>query len=137
MHGVERMTKPNQKDAELLINLYATGITPEMRKAMPWVMKHEKQEYDAFIEKNPIGSEGWNNFVSIAAFYELVGVLVKYETINEDVVLDYFALMWDKLGPLVKGSRKDIGSLRLFENYEYLAERKAEWVKDHPPLYKE
>ena len=67
----------------------------------------------------------------------MVGVLIKYGTMNEDIVLDSHSTVWDQLGPLVKGFQKDRGSPRLFENYEYLAKRKAEWVKDHPQLYKE
>ena len=131
------MTKPNQKDAELLIRLGMIGLSPEMRMTWNWVLELEEQSYEDFIKENPIGSDGWNHFLSIAGYYEMVGVLVKYSTINEDMVLDNHALMWNKLGPLVKGFQKQRESPRIFENYEYLAKRKAEWLKEHPPLDKE
>jgi len=130
------MSEPNQKDAELMIQLYTIGHSPEMRKVWNWVLELEKQEYEDFIKKNPIGSEGWNNFLSIAGFYEMVGILVKYGTINEDMVLDFSSLVWNKLGPLVKGFQKERKSPRFFENYEYLAKKKAEWEKTHPAGYK-
>ncbi len=131
------MTKPNQKDAELLIRLWENGNRPERRKAWYWAMEVEEQSYEDFIKENPIGSDGWNHFLSLAGYYEMVGILVKYGTINDDMVLDFHALMWNKLGPLVKGLQKERESPRFFENYEYLAKKQAEWAKDHPPLYKE
>ena len=93
--------------------------------------------YEDFIKENPIGSDGWDHFLSIAGYFELVGILVKYGTINDDMVLDFHGLMWNKLGPLVKGFQKEREWPRFFEHYEYLAKRKAEWLKEHPPLYKE
>ena len=132
------MTKPNQKDAELLIRLWEMSFNPEMRKTWSWAfIELEKQSYEEFIKENPIGSDGWDHFLSIAGYYEMVGVLVKYGTINDDMVLDFHALLWNKLGPVVKGLRKERESPRFFENYEYLAKKQAEWLKDHPPLYKE
>lgn len=131
------MTKPNQKDAELLIRLWEMSFNPEMRKTWSWALELEKQSYEEFIKENPIGSDGWDHFLSIAGYYEMVGVLVKYDTINEDMVHDLHSMLWNKLGPLVKGFQKERESPRFFENYEYLAKKKTEWLKEHPPLYKE
>jgi len=131
------LTKPNQKDAELLIKLYAIVGPSERVETWNWVLELEKQSYEDFIKENPIGSDGWNHFLSLAGYYEMVGILVKYGTINDDMVLDFHALMWNKLGPVVKGLRKERESPRFFENYEYLAKKQSEWYKDHPPLYKE
>jgi len=129
------MSKPTQKDAELMIELFALGFTPEMKKAWNWVIELKKQKYEDFIKKNPIGSEGWNNFTSIASVLELVGILVKYGTINEDMTFDCWYTAWEKLGPLVKGFQKETGQPRFFENYEYLAKKSEEWRKQHPPLF--
>jgi len=130
------MSEPTQKDAELLIRLWENGNRPERRKAWYWAMELEEQSYEEFIKENPIGSDGWDNFISIAGYFEMVGVLVKYGTINEDMVLDSHSLVWDKLGPLVKGFQKERESPRYFENYEYLAKKKTEWAKTHPAGYK-
>ena len=62
---------------------------------------------------------------------DLLRILVKYGTINDDMVLDWLATFWDKLGPLVKGMQKAMGSPAWLENYEYLATRKEEWNKKH------
>ena len=123
------MAKPTPKDGEMLIQLYTAINTKEIMDADNWAMKLEKTTYEEFTKKHPIGSQEYGYFMRVASFYELVGVLVKYETINEDIVHDMFALFWDKLGPLVKGMQKAMGSSGWFENYEYLAKKKEEWNK--------
>jgi hypothetical protein len=130
------MSEPTQKDAELLIRLWENGNSPERRKAFYWAMELEEQSYEEFIKENPIGTDGWDNFILCAGYFEMVGILVKYGPINEDMVLDLHYLLWDKLGPLVKGFQKERGSPRFLENYEYLAKKKTEWAKTHPAGYK-
>lgn len=131
------MSKPTQKDAELLISLAKWGQNSEMMESWNYFFELEEEpNYENFIKENPLGSDGWKHFISIAGFFELVGVLVNYGMINEDIILDYYYTAWDKLGPIVKGFQKDRESPRWFEHYEHLAKRKAEWLKEHPPVFK-
>ena len=131
------MSKPTQKDAELMISLATLARGPEMMEAWIYVIELEETNYEDFIKENPVGSDGWKHFLSIGSFFELIGVLVKYGTINEDLVFDLYYTAWDKLGPIVKGFQKDRESPRWFENYEYLAKEKAEWLKEHPPVFQQ
>jgi len=131
------MSKPTQKDAELMIRLATLNRSPVMMESWKWYVGLEEQSYEDFIKENPVGSDGWMHFSLIAGFYELLGALVKYGTINEELVLDCYALAWDKLGPIVKGARKDSENPRLYENYEYLEKKNIEWRKEHPPLFKQ
>jgi len=125
------MSQSTQKDAELLIQLFQLLFSrPEMMDAFNFVMELENTNYEDFAKSHPIGSQGWNHFIYLGSFYELVGVLVKYVTINEDMVFDSLYLAWDKLGPIVKGFQKAMGSPHWLENYEYLAKKKAEWRKN-------
>jgi hypothetical protein len=107
--------------------LWQMGHSHEMRKVWDWSMQLKPTSWDEFIKDNPVGSEGWINFMEIGGFYEMVGVLVKYKTINESMVLDAHNMVWDKLGPLVKGLQSAYGSPAILENYEYLAKRKENW----------
>ncbi len=132
------MSKPTQKDAELLIRLHVIRNTPEMKESVNYVFGLEEPNYEDFSKENPVGSDGANHLASVGTFFELVGVLVKYGTINEDLVFDkYGNMFWPKLGPIVKGIRKAMGMPRLWENWEYLAKGKAEWIKEHPPMFEE
>jgi hypothetical protein len=73
--------------------------------------------------------------MAVAPFFKLAGVPVYYRMISEEPVFDLFPLMWDKSEPVVKGLQKELNSPGLFENYEWLAEKKAEWEKTRPPKF--
>ncbi len=123
------MPKPTQKDAELMIQLYSQISDMKSFQSFIWAWNLEEMDYHEFAEKYPVGSDGYNHFMQVCTYYELVGTLLKYGTINEDIVLDFHDLIWNKLGKIVKGMQEAFDSPALFENYEWLAQRKSEWVK--------
>ena len=131
-----RARKPTKEDADLLIKIHS--IVAKFVDSWQWLLGLEKLDYETFINKYPIGSEGFSHFLKVASTYELMGTLVYYDAINEDLVLDMYGFYWDKLGPIIEGFRKATGSSRYFENYELLAKKKdQEWVKKHPPKIKQ
>jgi hypothetical protein len=125
------MSKPTKEDADLLIKLHA--IASKNLEAWQWLFNLEQMDYEAFINKYPMESEGFTHFLRIASTYELMGTLLYYEVINEDLLLDMYGTYWSKMGPIIKGFRKATGSPRYFENYEMMAKRRQEWLKKHPP----
>ncbi len=132
------MSEPTQKDAELMIRLHTLAFSPEMKESWNYVFGLKKQSYEDFSKENPMGSDGANHFFSIGTFFNTVGILVKYGTIHEDLVFSKWGTSsWDKLGPMVKEARKAMKAPRFWENWEYLANRQAEWIKEHPPMFEE
>ena len=125
------MTKPTKEDADLLIKIHS--IVANFVDSWQWLFGLEKLDYETFMNKYPIGSEGFGHFLKVASTYELMGTLVYYDAINEDLVLDMYGFYWNKLGPIIEGFRKATGSPRYFENYEVLAKKNQEWLKKHPP----
>ena len=129
------MTKPTKEDADLLIKIHS--ITAKFIDSWHWLFGIEKMDYETFIKKHPIGSEGFGHFLKIASSYELMGTLVYHDAINKDLVLDMYGTYWDKLGPIIEGLREATGSSRYFENYETLAKERQEWLKKNPPKIKQ
>jgi len=124
------MLKPNEKDAELLIKLYRmmAEIEPINKGLWMAVEELEIESYEDFIEKYPKGSEGYRNLSRFLSFMELVGVLVKYELINEDIVFDLFPTPWDRIEPIIRGWQKELGP-SWKENYVEMVNKKKEWRK--------
>lgn len=60
-----------------------------------------------------------------------------YKMIAQEPVLDFFAMMWNKSEPLVKGMQKELKHPTQFENYEWLAKKKAQWLKTRPAKFPE
>ncbi len=133
---VIKMSKPTKEDAALLLQLMAVTIAKEEnKKAMLWVyFEFHEKNYDNFKTKYPMGSEGFNNIMTVANDGELVGVLVNNELLSEDLVFDlYGSLLWEKLEPIIQGMRKDANKPRLFENYEVCAKKYQIWEEKNPP----
>ena len=129
------MPKPTKADASILLQFFGTmRLDEDAKKAMFWLWETPAvKTYKEFKEKYPIGSEGYRNFVTVAMYYETLGVLVYYKLLHEDLVFDAFALLWNKVEVVVKGLQKEYKSPRMFENYEWLAKKGPEWFKKHPP----
>ena len=123
-------SKPTAKDAELLIKLYEIGHSTKMKHMQTWALMLEEKTYSDMIEKYPMGSDGWINFISICGYYELCGTLLKNEAINPQLLLELQGTLWDILGPLVYGFREAMGNDRIYSNYEWYAKHREEWVME-------
>jgi len=53
--------------------------------------------------------------------------------LNEGLVFDMFLVPWKKAEPIAQGIRKEMKEPRLYENFEVLAKKQADWEKKHPP----
>jgi hypothetical protein len=129
------LSKPTKEDADLLLRVFAIMRSDEdFKKAMWWFWgEFDEKSYEAFKKKYPMGSEGYRNFSVVAGYWEVLGTLVNNGLLSEDLVFDMFGIPWEKAEPIVHGIRKDIKWPRLYENFEVLAKKLAEWEKKHPP----
>jgi len=132
------LAKPTKDDVELILKFFGMIFGEEdVRKAVWWWIEEPAvKSYEEFKEKYPMGSEGNRNFHKCASLFEMIGILVYYGLLNQDLAFESFELLWDKSEPIVKGVRKEWGP-RIYENYEWLAKKKLEWSKTHPFKYSE
>jgi hypothetical protein len=128
------LSKLNKSDAELLLKIYEMSRTGKLMDSMMWLLAEPIISYDDFKKKYPAGSEGYQRFIDVASFYEFVGVLVYYKYVNPEPIHDFFAYLWDKSEPIVRGMQKEYGS-DFLENYEWLAMNKREWSKTRPKKF--
>ena len=128
------MTKPTKQDADLFIKVYNTMVSVDDIKNGLWfaVEELDVDSYEEYKEKYPVGSERHRHLSMFLSFMEFVGVLVKYEVINEDLVFDLFPFAWEKVEPIVRGWQKEFGP-HWKENYVAMVKRKEEWRKRQSP----
>jgi len=124
--------RPTKDDAELLMRMMEmSSSNPRMEQAMTWFSDEFKtKDYAEFKEKYPAGSPGSNYFGMMVGQFELAGALVSHGLLNENLYFDMSGIgfVWDKLGPIVEGQRKEMGSA-LWENAVWLAARQKKWSK--------
>jgi len=117
------------RKAQLFMNLYSQFRSAEFLKQ--WSEKFfnwEWEDFDDFQRKYSasVNVEYFAMYNSTCAFFEGVGVLVKNDLIDIQIVDELMSIpikwMWEKMKPVTDGYRKLYGDPALWEFYEYLYE---------------
>jgi len=130
------MSKPTKEDASLMLQILTMMKGDEIyQKAEMWsFIEFNVKDYEDFKAKYPMGSEGYKYLMNLLSYGELIGTLINQELLSEDLVFDLYGnMLWDKVKNIIPGLRKDMGSPRLYENYELGARKYPKWAETHPP----
>lgn len=126
------MKQATKHDAEILLSLYQTFNTPQMRESMNWFAKDfSAKDFKEFKTKYPMHSAGAEHVSRILTEYEVAGALVSHGLLNENLYFDVSGIgfAWEKLGPIIAGWQKEAGP-QLWENAVWLAARHKKWLKN-------
>ena len=99
------MSKPTQKDAEMLLKLYELNFSDNLFDAGIWYRREfDVKSYEEFKEKYPVGSEEFRKFLRYGMLCEVLGVLADNGLLNTDMYFDAFSgPMFSKAEPIIKG----------------------------------
>jgi hypothetical protein len=128
------MTIRNQnktRQAQLLMGLYETYRSPEFRKRQMAIQILEYNDFHDFWDKygrdnNP---DYWAMWFSVAAFYNGIGVLVRRNMLDIELVEELLANIiersWENMGDIILDWRKFIAADKerkydLLHGFEYL-----------------
>jgi len=109
------------RQAQLLMQIYETYRSSEFRLLAEEIINQEWTDYDDFWERyGPINNPGvWSKWGSVAAFFNGVGVLLKKELIDIDLVEELISnqafVLWVRMEPILTGWRENIVSRRFGE----------------------
>src|SRR5439155_25370284 len=80
-------------------------------------------DYFGFISRRPEGSEGRLRNMKVFYCYETVGTLYKHTLFSEELLFVWLdvAPVWNRMKGVGVGMRESVGSPRLWENFEALA----------------
>jgi hypothetical protein len=114
---IRLQTKVRQTD--LVIRLYTTFASKEMRQTWEKVRTREDLDFEAYQKKY-----GLSDVDEIGWFFEGVGVLLHRKLMDITVVDDLFSspvkISWEKLKPLALSERKQSARPQVWEWWEYL-----------------
>ncbi len=119
-------TKTNNTDT--LLKLYK--IYDNHRNAILWFLEElDAKDYEDYLEKYPGSSSERSYFIAVCGFFELSGVLVDYDLIDQNLYFDMFnpTPFWDKAKPIVEGMRNK--RPHIYENFELLSNKRLNWTK--------
>ena len=120
---IRHQSKTRQMD--LLMRLYLTWGSEDMKKALQDVFALEFGDYEDFIKKYGLASQAWVDVDKVGWFMNGVGFLVHEGFVNVKLVLGLFhaqgwIMMWEKLKPVIEGVRKKFGFPESYVWFEYL-----------------
>lgn len=123
---ISRNTIKTRK-AQLFLNVYNQFRDYEfLQRWSETFFKWEWKNFDDFIKKyGPINNiKAFSEYLSMSAYFEGIGVLVKNKLIDIDIVEELMSSpiiwMWEKTESVTNGYREYYNSPELWEWYEYL-----------------
>ena len=118
------MSTPSFDDANVLLQIEQWFAIAGINDATHWIWSDEfDPNYTTFVEKHPIGSEGYGKVRKALNAYETVAALWKNGLFNEKLLFDWKGVnfLWDRVEVYVLGMRERAGNDTLYENLEALA----------------
>ena len=116
-----------QRQTDLTMRLYSTWQSKEFSEATLKVWNLEFKDYNDFVNKyGPWYSETevYTAFRMVCNFFDGIGILLLRKLVNVEMVARLFTAptktTWEKVKPLVEGSRRHEYGPLVFEDFEYL-----------------
>jgi hypothetical protein len=125
--------KPDTSDAQVMIALYEAQAAHNLGEVMGYIWSNDfPTDFKEFRKSFPPGSNSTQErgLYRALGYFETIGTLYRNNLISEDLIFDWLAvdMTWARLKGFVLGVRKEIGQSRMFENFEYMARRCANWT---------
>jgi hypothetical protein len=115
---VELRNLVKQRQSDLLVRLFATVGSKDWLEAWMRIRDREISDYDDYKEKY-----GFVEANEVFVFFEMIGRLVKKGLIDIDLLPfahGQVEATWEKLDPILEGSRKRFNEPRIGYGFEYL-----------------
>ncbi|HEY8767836.1 MAG TPA: DUF4760 domain-containing protein, partial [Dehalococcoidia bacterium] len=125
--------KPDPSDAQVMIALYEAQAAHNLGEVMGYIWSNDfPTDFKEFRQRFERGSNSSEeqSIQRALGYYETIGTLYRNNLISEDLLFDWLAvdMTWTRLKGFVMGVRKEIGQSRMYENFEYMARRCANWT---------
>jgi hypothetical protein len=132
------MTKPTREDADILLRLAELSALLNLPAAAAFIWSDDfPTDFARFHDKFPRGakrSEEESLLRRFLGYFETAGTLYRNGLFSGDLMFDWMAVTaaWDRVKGYALGVREEAGDPRLFENFEYAAERARSWQPERP-----
>jgi hypothetical protein len=132
-----------EDDIDMLLELAELYNTNYDFEATEWFWGEYNREVTSFEEfrnKYPQGSKGAQLFERFTSKFELAGILIEYQFLDENLYFDRYGAgqtEWEGTKSVIYGIRKEWNDPRFRENFELLTRKGSKWLENHPPKIKE
>ncbi len=121
---------PTHADATLLIDVFKLRLEPAMQEAEAWfTTKFQPGPWSQVNARYPVGGPERLYLTRVLNYWEMIGVLVYHNLLNEDLLFDLLEntdRLWDRLREWLPTARAE-KALDVGENIEILVQRQHRW----------
>jgi len=113
---IRQQTKTRQTD--LLVRLFSTIMSKDWLEAWEKVRDRETLDYDDYKEKYGLVEAN-----EVYVYLDQLGRLLQKGLIDLDLLpleTGQISIMWEKLNPILEGSRKNLNEPKVGQGFEYL-----------------
>lgn len=130
-----KVGQPSKQDAGVLLSLMQIFFSDPVLKARRFWRTElsDGMSLSEFESRFPKGSEGYEQFINLASFWETVGALMQRGLVSEDLAFDTFldAPPWHKAARIFKDRRERDKQPLEGVNFEWIAARAEAWISRH------
>ena len=123
------------QNTRTLFNLYK--IYDSHRQSILWFLEEfDADSYEEYTEKYAGASSGRSDFIAVCGFFELSGVLVSHNMIDQNLYFDMFnpTPFWQKARFVIEGMRQK--RPHIYENFESLTDMRLSWTQLRTKKYR-
>ena len=125
--------QPDTSDAQVMIALYGAQAAHNLGEVMGYIWSNDfPTDFKEFRQRFERGSNSSEeqSIQRALGYFETIGTLHRNNLINEDLLFDWIAIdmAWGRLKGFVGGIRRETDNVRMYENFEYMARRNANWT---------
>lgn len=125
-----RKARPTREDAEVLLRALEVYESPTLFEARRWLRGLPEGLTVAQLQRrHPLGSPGWENFVTVLRYWETVGSLMRRGLLRPDLAFDTFldGPPWEKYERIVREWQAEDPAEG--ENFAWVARQSSVWKK--------
>jgi len=131
------VAEPTRDDADIMLRVAQLGALQNTGEAVAFVWSDDfPTDYTDFRAKFPKGKRSQEESLlnRWLGWFETVGTLYRNGLFSEDLLFDWLAVdwAWDRVKGVALGLRGEMGEPRMWENFEYMAERQRSWQPKRP-----
>ena len=110
-----------EANVDRFIEFVRLSMKPEMQRAINYIVfKYDSASFEDYAKAHPPGSQNFDDWMRVAAFYDFLGALVVRGHIDRDLVFDTFPIPWIKMRPVALGMREALRWPDMWTQFEAL-----------------
>jgi len=109
------------------IEFMKLSMEPLMQRSLNYIIfKYDSASFEDYAKAHPPGSQNFEDWMRVAAFYDFLGAMVKRGFVNADLVFETFPIPWLKMRPVALGMREALRWPDMWEHFESLDRQERE-----------